>query len=119
MTNEEYVRRLGILYDKVMSLRDDRDYVVNQPQMDKFVEVVEFFMDETRKQGGELEPIELSPHEEHGGLTATFILFSIRGATVQRFCSVMSACTAISIDPLVDGEHICISCTIPNVFVHK
>lgn len=117
MTNEEYVARLGILYNKIMSLRKDSDYVVNQSQMDKLVQVLEFFIDEAKKQDGTIEPIRLVPREEHGGVTATFLVFDIYGDTVQRFCDVMRHTSAITIDSCTDG--ICISCTVPEVFVHK
>ena len=117
MTNEEYVRRLGLLYNNVLSLRDDNDYVINQPQMDKLVEVLTFFLDEGKKQDGKVEPVKLIPREEHGGVTATFLVFDIYGDTVQRFCDVMRHTSAITIDGVEDG--ICISCTIPEVFVPK
>ena len=40
MTDIEYVKRITQLYGAVLSLRKDDNYVVNQPQMDKFVEIV-------------------------------------------------------------------------------
>lgn len=118
MTNEEYVRRLGILYNKVLSLRKDTDYIVNQPQMDKLIAVLEFFIDTAKDLDGHLEPVKLTPKEEHGGVTATFLVFDLYDEKVLRFCEVMKGCSAITIDTTSDGE-VCISCTVPNVFVHK
>lgn len=115
MNDAEYVKRLGILYNKVLSLREDEGFVINQPQMDKLVKVMTFFMDETQAQEGFLEPVKLAPREEHGGVTATFLVFDIIDDTVQRFCDVMRNCSAITIDCTDEG--VCISCTIPNVFV--
>lgn len=117
VSNEEYVARLGVLYHKILSLRDDKDYVVNQPQMDKLVEVLNFYLDEAKKQNGSVNPVVLSPREEHGGVTATFLVFDIYGDTIQRFCDVMRNTSAITIDSTTDG--ICISCTVPDVFVPK
>lgn len=118
MTNEEYVRRLGILYDKVLSLRKDADYIVNQPQMDKLIAVLEFFIDSAKDLDGKVEPVNLKPREEHGGVTATFLVFDLYAEKVLRFCDVMRACSAITIDTTSDGE-VCISCTVSEVFVHK
>lgn len=118
MTNEEYVRRIGVMYSEVLKLRKNTDYVVNQPQMDKFIRLLEFFMDEAEKQEGKVQPSNLNPREEHGGLTVTFLVFDIVGDTVKRFCDVMKECSAITIDSMDDGD-ICISCTVPKVFVHK
>ena len=118
MSDEEYVKRLGILYNKVLSLRKDEDYVVNQSQMDKLVEVLEFFLDSAKRLDGSVEPIALQPREEHGGVTATFLVFDLAGDQVTRFCNVMRNCSAIGIDTTVNGE-VCIACTVPQVFVHK
>lgn len=117
MTNEEYVARLGVLYDKIMSIRKDSDFVVNQPQMDRLVDVLTFFMDSANKLDGKVEPVSLVPREEHGGVTATFLVFDVYGDSVKRFCEVLQFASAITIDATDEG--ICISVTIPNVFVHK
>ena len=118
MTNEEYVQRLAVLYNKVLSLRKDEDYIVNQPQMDKLIAVLEFFLDEAKRLDGKVERVSLKPKEEHGGVTATFLVFDLYGPKVIKFCEVMSACSAITIDTTSEGE-VCISCTIPQVFVPK
>ena len=118
LSNEEYVRRLAIMYNEVMKLRRDEDYVVNQPQMDKLIKLLEFFLDSAKELKGNVEPVELRPREEHGGVTATFLVFDVYGDKVQKFCDVLSACSAVSIDAKTTGE-ICISCTITDVFVHK
>lgn len=115
MSNEEYVRRLGSLYAEVLSLRKDSDYAVNQPQMDKLVEVLEFFLDAARRLNGNVEPVRLVPRQEHGGVTATFVVFDIIGDDILKFCDVMRHTSAITIDGTEDG--ICISVTVPEVFV--
>lgn len=115
MTDAEYVKRLTLLYQKVLSLREDKDYVINQPQAEKLIKVLTFFMDEVEDQDGELEPVRLVPKEEHGGVTATFLVFDLYGEKVQRFCDVMRVCSAITIDSIEEG--VCISCTIPEVFI--
>lgn len=117
MTNDEYVLRLGTLYDKVMSLRKDENYVVNQPQMDCLCKVLDLCMDTTVFYSSEIEHVNLTPKEECGGVTVAFILMSLNGrAQVQRFCDVMRVCSAICIDSRTDGK-VCLSCTIPDVFV--
>lgn len=118
LSNEEYVRRLAVMYNEVMKLRRDEDYVVNQPQMDKLIKLLEFFLDSAKELKGNVEPVELRPREEHGGVTATFLVFDVYGDNVKKFCNVLSACSAVSIDAKTNGE-VCISCTIPDVFVHK
>lgn len=118
MTNEKYVQRLSILYNKVLALRQDADYIVNQPQMDKLIAVLDFFLDAANDLDGKVDPVTLKPKEEHGGVTATFLVFDLYDQKVLRFCEVMKACSAITIDTTSEGE-VCISCTVPNVFIHK
>lgn len=118
LSNEEYVRRLAIMYNEVMKLRKDEDYVVNQPQMDKLIKLLEFFLDSAKESEGKVEPVTLRPSEQRGDVTAEFLVFYIYGDKVKKFCNVLSACSAVSIDAKTTGE-ICISCTIPDVFVHK
>lgn len=114
MTDEEYVRNLGKLYNKVLSLRSNDDYIINQPQMDKLVEVLNFFIDAAKECGGKIEPMNLEPRAEHGGVTATFLVFDIHGEKIQEFCKAISYTSAMTIDATNDG--ICISVTVPNVF---
>ena len=118
LTDEEYVRRLGMMYDKILSLRKDSDYVVNQPQMDKLVELLDYFLTKSKALDGEVQKVNLKPAEIHGGVTAHFLVFDTHGEDVQKFCKVLSYCSAIGIDALESGD-VCIDCTIPNVFVPK
>lgn len=117
MTDTEYAKCLALLYQQVLNLREDKDYVINQPQGEKLIKVLDFFMDEVRDQDGMLEPVRLVPREEHSGVTATFLVFDLYGEKVQRFCDVMNACSAITVDSTEEG--VCISCTVPNVFVRR
>lgn len=117
MTDEEYVARMTQLYGMVLKLRKDDSYAVNQPQMDKLVKVLNFFLDAARKNHGRVEPVKLTPKEEHGGVTATFIVFDIYGDDIGRFSEIVSYLSALTIDGTEDG--ICISVTVPEVFVPK
>jgi len=114
---EKFVRKIGHIYEKVMNLRDNDDFVVNQEQMDKFVEVLNFFYDTANNLNGELEPIRLEPKEENGGVTATFLLFDIYGENIQRFSKIIGYTSGITIESTVDG--VCISVTVPGVFIPK
>lgn len=118
MSNEAYVRKLGIMYQRLLDLRSDDDYIISQPQLEKLMKIVEFFIDTANRLDGKVDPVTLAPREEHGGVTATFLVFDVCGDDVLKFCDVMRSCSAISIDSMEDGD-ICISCTVPNVFVHK
>lgn len=115
MNDVEYVRRLGVLYQEVLKLRKNDEYRINQIQMDKFTKVLDFFMKHTIDDDY-VDPVDIAPEELHGGVTAVFVVFDVCGDEVLEFCEVMKACSAITIDSLEDGR-ICISCTVPDVFV--
>jgi len=119
VSNNEYLKSFGKLYEKVIALRNDDDFLINEPQMVKFFEVYEFFT----KAAGEtetakVEPIKLIPREEHGGVTATFVVFDMYGEILEDFKKIVQHLSAMTIDA-VNGEEICISVTVPNVFVPK
>lgn len=118
LSDEQIVKNLGKLYNIVLSLRKDDDYEINQEQMDKLCALYRFFLDSADKLDGKAELCKLVPKEEHGGVTATFLVFDVYGDNVKKFAEVISHCSAIGIDSLADGQ-ICIGCTIPNVFVKK
>ena len=117
---DDFVGRFGKLYEQVMALRKNEDYVVNPIQMDRFLDLVQFFIRKSEDASeSSVNPRGFAPKECHGGVTATFIVFDLGGSEeVQEFCKVLKHCSAVSIDA-VDDYKVCISCTVPNVFVHK
>lgn len=118
MSDAEIVARLSALYKIVMSFRKDDDYEVNQDQMDKLCRLYRFFLDAAGSLDGEAELTKLVPHEEHGGVTATFLVFDVAGDRVKEFCEVISGCSAFGIEATDDGR-VAIDCTVPYVFRKK
>lgn len=118
MTDEAYVAHIGRLYQHILALRKDSDYVINQPQMDRLVELLDYFIKKAKVLDGEVERVDLKPAQVNGDVVAQFPVFDSHGDDVPKFCKVLSYCSAIGIDAMVDGT-ICIACTVPNVFVPK
>lgn len=115
----DFVGEYGRLYNKIMALRKDQDYVINPLQMDRFLDLVRFFIIKSKDAtGSKVDPNGFAPRECHGGVTATFIVFDLSGDEVSEFCKVLKHCSAVSID-CIDDAMVQISCTVPNVFVHK
>lgn len=118
LSNDDLAVRLGQLYNRVLELRTNADYVLNQPQMEKLIKVLSFFIEVADDEFDEVLEPEVIPSHQHGGVTANFIVFSIRGDDIAKFCDAISGCSALSID-VVEEEKVCISVTVPNVFVHR
>lgn len=120
MDNElDLIKNFGELYNRVMSLRKNDDYVVNTEQMAKFLNLVTFFLHKKEEDPDiQVDPLGFEPREQHGGVTATFIVADFSGDEVPKLCSVLSGCSAITIDANVDSE-VRISCTVPYVFVRR
>lgn len=116
MDNVWFIKKFGEIYNRVMSLRKNEDYVVNPRQMDRFLDLVNFFLHHVDEDGN-VEIEENEPKTGLGGVTATFLVMTLRGDEVTEFCNVMKCCSAVSIDSCDDGA--CISCTVPEVFVRK
>lgn len=117
---DDFVAKYGRLYNRIISLRKNEDFVVNPKQMDKFLDLVQFFIVKSKEAGGDstVDPNGFSPREYHGGVTATFVVFDIYGEEVPAFCKVLKNCSAVTIDCIGDSM-VQISCTVPNVFVPK
>lgn len=116
MDSNWFIKKFGEIYNRVMSLRKNDDYVVNPRQMDRFLDLVNFFLHHT-EEGDSVEIEENEPKNGFGGVTATFLVMTLRNEEVSEFCKVLKCCSAVSIDSCDDGA--CISCTVPNVFVRK
>lgn len=117
MDDNWFIRKFGQVYESVMKLRKNEDYVVNAVQMDRFLDLVQFFIRKSEEYGDKVEIEKAEPKQEFGGVTATFVVFGVRGDEVREFCKVLKYCSAISIDAVEDG--VAISCTVPDVFVRK
>lgn len=118
MTDEEYVRILGKFMQMTFDMRDNKDYTVNPPQMDKFLDIIAFFQEIIDELGGEFEEITATPKEESGGLTASFVVLNVMFDKIERFCDVMRYSSGFCIDTTLDGKTR-ISLSVPHVFVRK
>lgn len=118
MSEKDFLCMIGGVYSQVMAERKDEDYVINRPQYDKFNELLRFFLQKANHDGGEIVPTKISPKEEHGDVTVKFNMFDVCGEEVAKFCDLLKACSAVSIDVSAD-DRVCISCTVPNVFVRN
>ena len=84
MSPQDYVKCFGKLYLDSIALRSDDDYEVNEPQMDRFLDILSLFNEIKTVCGGTIHDLRFSPREEHGGITATFPLFDIYGKLFQN-----------------------------------
>lgn len=116
MSNEQFVKEFGEQYLALLEKAENMHYKVNEVQFKKLVNLCEFFKNYIEENGGEAEPIDLNPAEIHSGLTVKFVVFDISGNEIQEFCEVVKNTTALSLDTTADGE-VCISMTVPDVFV--
>lgn len=116
MDDDWFIKKFGQIYNQVMALRRNDDYIVNPRQMDKFLDLVNFFLHHT-EEDDRVEIERTEPKQGFGGVTATFLVMTLRGDEVLDFSKVLKCCSAVSIDSCDDGA--CISCTVPDVFVRK
>ncbi len=118
LSNEEFFRFCMKFYFQELSKHKDDEYEVNQPQMEKLLDILGFFLENARENGGHVEPVELIPHVQSGGVNAKFQVFDVYGKDVQKFCKVLSYASCFSMD-VTDDDKVYISVGVPNVFVPK
>lgn len=117
MTDYEFAQQFQAEFEHMMATLDDRDYIVDPIQQAKLLAVVAVFTKQIKEIGGRFDGYELVPRMEHGYVTATFPIVDLYGKSVREFCNALSEASAISMDASDDG--VCISVTIPNVFLPK
>ena len=103
---------------EIMDSRSNEDYIVNQPQMDKFLEVLAFFIEGSKNNSCEIKSVSLEPKEENASLTAEYIVFDIWGKSHNRFQEVLKHTTAFSVDATL-AHRVRVSLTVPEVFVRN
>lgn len=119
LSDEEFAKEFGKLYVEMMNEENNDDYLVNEPQMDKFLDILKFFKDFVNKEHDEkIMPVKLEPREERGDLSVKFRVFHIYGEDIQKFCDVMRGASVFGFDADKDGN-IMFDITVPNVFKHK
>lgn len=116
--NNDIVIAFARLYKAEMNRRNNGDYEINPIQMNKFLDAVSYFSRKAAECGETLEPIRCEPKEEHGGLTAHFIVFDSYGKDLQEFSRIIGYCSALSVDTTTDNK-CCISITIPNIYMER
>jgi hypothetical protein len=104
-------------YGEYINTLGDTEFEINQAQYDKFNSAVRFFQQLVEKNNGKMEPIVLIPHEISCGATATFSVLSLWGEDIQKLQSIIGDISAFDID--VQGDKVCISFSVPNVFAEK
>jgi hypothetical protein len=116
--SDEALAQFGREYLRQLSESNDDDYEINTEQKNKFLAVVLFFYQNVKKYGGKIDPIQLIPRAQSGDITAYFKVFYIGEKDINLFGNIIKSASALSIDATNKGE-VCISVTVPNVFVKK
>lgn len=95
--------------------RNNDDYEVDQVQMAKLVHAYQFFSNLAKRDGGMVEPFDITPKMVHSGITAYFTVFYVARDEMKEFAEIVGDMSALSLDATTDGQ-VCISFNIPNVF---
>ena len=115
----ELVRVFAMLWEQEMGRRQNEDYEVNPIQMDRFLDILSFFKQKVDPEFDDgIEPFLLEAKEECGGFSVRFCVFDLHGDEVPTFAKLISGCSAITVDAASDSQ-ICISLTVPNLFVRR
>lgn len=118
LSDEEFLRLFGRIYDEFMKNLDDDDYRVNPPQWAALMNLVGYFNDLAEKSHGYIDPVKLQPKLVSGCVTLYVTVLSLKGEDVKEFCSMLSKCISFSLDATTDGKA-CLSVCVPDVFVRK
>lgn len=114
----EFAKRFTAAMKELEDTFSPEDFKLNPIQYKKFNDLVVFFKKAAKDLGGKIDSTNIQRVFGVGDLTATFEVFDLAGDDIQRFCDVIRSCSAISMD-VTSEDKICISCTVPDVFILK
>ena len=117
MSDYEFAKQFQDEFDRQMASLNNDDFIVDPAQQEKLWAVVFQFSKLIKEIGGRIDCYELIPKMQHGGVTATFPIIGLSGKSVRDFCAALSEASAVSMDATDEG--VCVSVTIPFVFIQK
>ena len=115
MDQFEFIKEIYEIMLEEIESRNDEDYVVNPVQMAKLVQAYQFFAEIAKRDGGSVDPFDITPRMVHSGITAYFPLFYLTGKDLRELAEIVGDMSALTLEATIDGE-VCISFNIPNVF---
>lgn len=118
LSDEEFFRIFGEVYDEYISSKKDEDYEINPPQWFKLLRVIKYFFDLAKANNGKVVPCHLMPRFENGGVTAYFNVIDFHANDIPTLCEMLSQVSSITIDATTDG-YVCVSVSVPNVYIEK
>lgn len=105
-----------------LAKEDDKDYVVNQKQMETFLRVQLYFMKLVEPKYGEwVHANTRSPKERNGYITvkASMVDFTSAPQKIAEFCEMIGEAVTFGIDTVEGEDFFTISLVIPDIFVKK
>lgn len=114
---DDFIARLGKEYLQMLAEEDNSNYVANGEQAEKYCDMVKFLSHIAKSTVGGSITVECEPKGQHGYVNATFPVFDLSGEQVAQFATLLAGASAFDVDSLKDGS-VCLSITIPNVYVH-
>lgn len=117
MNLDNFLKNIYKAYTEELDSRNDDDYVVNSAQLQKLNKAYAFFKEVADECGGIIEMEQITPKEKHCGLTVYCKVFYFYLEKLSEFTEILNDSSGVSID--VEGDDVCISLTIPNVFIEK
>ena len=118
MDDYEFAKNFDEELDSYLRKTASADFILNPPQALAFTTLVCRLQALAQEAGGTVEPIQLVPRLGCGGVTASLPLLDLYGDGLQRLCCVLRYASAVTVDALDDGS-ICISLTVPDVFIEN
>lgn len=112
-----FITTIAQLYEMAMSVRKDENYGVDRENLQHLYDIIKFFESQFISRKDRIKEIQLVPREESGSVAVRFLVFSIFGEDLKRFCEVMQYASALSFESIDDMVHI--EVVVPHVFREK
>ena len=102
-----------------LDARDNADYMLNFTQAQKLFEIVRFAKTIGKGVQNVDCEVKLIPKETCGGINIITDILSFNGEKeTQEIARLLSYASAWTVNTMAD-ERVCLSITVPNVYIHK
>ncbi len=115
---DDFLRLAGCIYEHYLESVSEDDFIINPPQMQKFIDLVNFISKKSKKERFEVDPLLFSKKDCNAEITIRGFVLDLYLGEVAEFCNLVKDSCNIYLETNRNNE-ICLTILFKDVFVRK
>ena len=116
--SDDFLKFAVDVYEDYLASVSEDDFIVNSPQMRKFIDIVNFFIKKARKNNIEIEPLIFSKKDCNAEVSVRGYLLDLYRKEIPEFFNLAKEATNITVECNLDNEVI-LTVLVCDVFKRK